>query len=255
MKTVSRLTKLAILSVAAVGLFASTGQAYVLWGTSWGAGANVTYSFDYAGGYTINESGIGGPNTTSTSLDTVLAAGYESEIVAAFNTWTAMVDITFSEVADNTLSWDVAGAEGDIRIAAHDFDGAGGTLAHAYYPPPNGITAAGDLHFDLDESWYVGPGAPGGGEFDLYSVALHEIGHSIGIGHSADTDAVMYPFYWYNGPRALDADDVAAGQAIYGAGSGATPEPETLLVIGVFLAAAVFVRNGSLRGRASAGST
>jgi hypothetical protein len=42
---------------------------------------------------------------------------------------------------------------GDIRIAAHKFDGAGKTLAHTYYPPPNGGTAAGDAHFDADENW------------------------------------------------------------------------------------------------------
>ncbi len=42
---------------------------------------------------------------------------------------------------------------GDIRIGAHKFDGAGRTLAHTYYPPPNGVTAAGDAHFDYAENW------------------------------------------------------------------------------------------------------
>lgn len=44
---------------------------------------------------------------------------------------------------------------GDIRIAAHRFDGAGNVLAHAYYPPPNGGTAAGDSHFDQSEKWVL----------------------------------------------------------------------------------------------------
>jgi hypothetical protein len=47
---------------------------------------------------------------------------------------------------------------GDIRIGAHRFDGASKTLAHTYYPPPNGGTAAGDAHFDDAENWiYPGP--------------------------------------------------------------------------------------------------
>jgi len=53
----------------------------------------------------------------------------------------------FSGLAQNDPS------AGDIRIGAHRFDGAGKTLAHTYYPPPNGGTAAGDLHLDYAENW------------------------------------------------------------------------------------------------------
>lgn len=42
---------------------------------------------------------------------------------------------------------------GDIRIGAHKMDGPSRTIAHAYFPPPNGSTAAGDLHLDDAENW------------------------------------------------------------------------------------------------------
>ncbi len=47
---------------------------------------------------------------------------------------------------------------GDIRIGAHYFDGPSKVLAHAYYPPPNGSTAAGDAHFDNSEKWVKSDG-------------------------------------------------------------------------------------------------
>lgn len=44
---------------------------------------------------------------------------------------------------------------GDIRIAAHKFDGPSNVLGHTYYPPPNGSTASGDSHYDASENWVL----------------------------------------------------------------------------------------------------
>jgi len=46
---------------------------------------------------------------------------------------------------------------GDIRIGAHKFDGPGKVLAHTYFPPPNGSSAAGDSHYDSQENWVYVP--------------------------------------------------------------------------------------------------
>jgi hypothetical protein len=58
---------------------------------------------------------------------------------------------------------------------------------------------------------------------DFESVALHELGHGVGLGHSTNTQAVMYGAYFIGSvKRELHADDVAGLQFLHGAGPGAT---------------------------------
>src|SRR5262249_61379096 len=56
-----------------------------------------------------------------------------------------------------------------------------------------------------------------GSTYDLYTVAMHEFGHSLGLGHSV-SGTVMYASY--QGVKAgLAADDVTKIDAVYGARS------------------------------------
>lgn len=141
----------------------------------------------------------------------------QSQIRAAFSTafgyWSAVTPLTFTEVPNSE------DPEIRIRFATGDhgdgspFDGPGGTLAHQFYPPPNGGDIAGDGHFDDAETWSVN--LPPSGT-DLYTVAAHEIGHGLGLAHSTVRDALMYPYY--GGPhRFLHQDDIDGIQTIYGA--------------------------------------
>jgi hypothetical protein len=43
-------------------------------------------------------------------------------------------------------------------------------------------------------SWYTGADATavGAGQYDFETIVMHELGHSLGLGHSADPDSVMY---------------------------------------------------------------
>jgi hypothetical protein len=87
-------------------------------------------------------------------------------------------------------------------------------LAHTFYPwPANPEPVAGDMHLNDAEIWGVG------NSIDLFSVALHEAGHALGLGHSDRPGAVMYPYYKLS--AGLTSDDIAAIQSVYGApGSG-----------------------------------
>lgn len=144
-------------------------------------------------------------------------AAITTAVEQAFALWAAYTPLRFTPVA---LS---AGPEIVIRFVAGDhgdgapFDGPGGVLAHAFYPsvPPAPITPImGDAHFDEAETWTVTVPPPAG-TFDLVTVAAHEFGHSLGLGHSSVGTALMAPFY--GGPhRFLDADDIAGITSLYG---------------------------------------
>ncbi len=74
-------------------------------------------------------------------------------------------------------------------------------------------------------TWQDGPGAPSGGQIDIQGVACHELGHSLGLGHSTVVGATMYPSISGTGAqqRSIEADDIAGVQFIYGVKSATKP--------------------------------
>ncbi|XP_012514644.1 PREDICTED: stromelysin-1-like [Propithecus coquereli] len=134
----------------------------------------------------------------------------DSAIEKALKVWEEVTPLTFSRMyegeADIMVSFAV-GEHGDFS----PFDGPGKVLAHAY-PPGRGIY--GDAHFDDDEQWTKETAGT-----NLFLVAAHELGHSLGLFHSANTEAVMYPLYKTFTDLAqfrLSQDDVAGIQSLYG---------------------------------------
>ncbi|KZV56463.1 metalloendoprotein 1-like [Dorcoceras hygrometricum] len=89
------------------------------------------------------------------------------------------------------------------------FDGQGGIVAHAFYP------TSGELHFDEDENWVTSRMVKPD-ELDMQSVALHELGHMLGLGHSQNAEAVMFSIFDYGYiKRDLGRDDILGIRALY----------------------------------------
>ncbi len=145
----------------------------------------------------------------------------------AFDIWQQNTKLTFIEVsqkdkADIKLSF-ASSNHGDGR----NFDGKGGTLAHGFFPPPT--TNAGTIHFDNEEQWTVNIKNNIEEPIDWITVAAHEIGHALGLDHSNNPNALMFPSY-AGSHRYLDKDDQQGICAIYGCNS-VTPPTSTISII------------------------
>jgi len=50
---------------------------------------------------------------------------------------------------------------------------------------------------------------------DFYSVAIHEMGHSLGLGHSSEPNSIMNPYYTGPQPQDIGYDDVLGMHSLY----------------------------------------
>lgn len=146
----------------------------------------------------------------------------EAALAVAFGVWSAATPLKFrlvpaSETPEFLIGFAV-GAHGDDT----PFDGPGGIAGHGFFPPPPNTAIAGDVHFDDAESWTAGLPVPLGAT-DLVSIAMHEIGHALGLTHSTNKDAVMFPTVQPR--RELGGDDVPRIQALYGSATQ-PPQPQ-----------------------------
>ncbi|XP_063397500.1 matrix metalloproteinase-19-like [Mytilus trossulus] len=141
----------------------------------------------------------------------VTAVIIRENIAKSVAVWTSVADITITEVTG------AASADIDIRFefGAHGdgfpFDGPGGIVTHAWYPPD------GRLHFDDAEAWDVG-----GNGADLFPICAHAIGHILGLGHSNVPGSMMYPWDPATGNPAgvLSPDDLAGIRSSFGTTPG-----------------------------------
>jgi hypothetical protein len=123
---------------------------------------------------------------------------------------------------DNTfqgVALDTGGNNGNVHSAASL---GGGVIAFTHTPIADGWK----ITYNEDFVWDDGPGVAPAGTIDLQAMATHEIGHTLGLGHSAVSNATMSASVSGNlsSTRSIEADDIAGLQAIYGLKTATKPE-------------------------------
>ncbi|KAI3726053.1 hypothetical protein L1987_65850 [Smallanthus sonchifolius] len=132
---------------------------------------------------------------------------YVPPVVSAFNKWASATGyFTFSRVdsvtiADLKISWE-SGDHGD----GIPFPPGTPVVAHAFAPTD------GRFHYNANQNWFIGasPNA-----IDVETVALHEIGHLLGLDHSQFENAIMWSYVPTGAVKGLDSDDIQGIQALY----------------------------------------
>lgn len=138
------------------------------------------------------------------STSDLSVADQQGEIMRAMQLWATYADITFLPAAS-------AGQNSSLDFGFYTSGFSSSSVLAETYPPTASEPLAGDVRFNDAKTWTLDISGT-----NLFSVALHEIGHALGIGHSTDTKSVMYgTFYGGAFGNALCADDIAAIRSLY----------------------------------------
>ena len=182
-------------------------------GPSWPNPSHITYSIAPDGVFWDH-----GINNLKATFNAKFGTSgiWERQIALALATWESVANINIVPVSDGPYALNTLGLAqgdprfGDIRFGGYPFLDTTITLAQTYFPPPNGSTAAGDVEINTAMNFNIGS------TYDLYSVVLHETGHSLGLNEAPNPADVMATDY--GGLRTgLEPGDIAGIQAIYGA--------------------------------------
>jgi hypothetical protein len=127
--------------------------------------------------------------------------------------------------------------QGDLKngiiFDGQNFDGSSSTLAFCeiltFIANPR-QRAEADIHFnDRDVTWTTGASNPNQNRYKILPTAVHELGHSVGLGHTAIFEATM--FFADQGAdigETLHPDDIAGAKFLYAARQNTLAVPKLI---------------------------
>ncbi len=194
-----------------------------MFGTPWPNAGSLTMSFvpdnTVIAGYSQDILGWGQPSRLFNEMSGAgTTAQWQTALLRAFQTWAVNANINLGLVPDAGSPYGPgstspgAGSSGDIRVGAY----FASPEVIAINQPYNLLSGAwsGDVLFNTAKDFSLGAQT---GKFDLFTVAMHEAGNVLGLAdRDTDTTSALYGSY-FNAKTGLNAADVSALQALYGA--------------------------------------
>jgi hypothetical protein len=162
-------------------------------------------------------------------------SAFENAFVSAARDWEDASDFDFALSADDQPACDrnlfgvgelANGAELAGRDCNGDFLGSD-TLAVTMIESQRGAYVAAGMIFNDALDWTLYDGLWDPDEPDFRRVALHELGHWLGLDHENGAAAIMQPFA--SSIDALQSDDVAGARFLYGPDPPDPPPPPPVL--------------------------
>jgi predicted Zn-dependent protease len=140
----------------------------------------------------------------------VLAAkpGMDDAIARAVGEWMSVAEASITFQPDGAVDGVKAGKDGKNSITLVDdlFANQHYLAVTTNWYDDTGHLSEADIQID--------GGTPAAG-YDMQQLIAHELGHLLGLDHSAVLSAVMYPYIGKSGVPSLDSDDIVAITALY----------------------------------------
>jgi hypothetical protein len=172
--------------------------------------------------------------STHNTVPGVGLSDFEAAVARAFATWQAVPTSSVSYQYGGRTAAEPGEDDGSSTLGFQNHPEQDRVLASTSFliDRTTGALLESDIFFNSTFSWSVAA-AGEAGRFDLESIALHEIGHLSGLGHSAlgetqlqpdggrrvlSAEAVMFPIAFTSGSiaaRTLKADDIAGISDLY----------------------------------------